>query len=94
MMDRDAVGATVRRGYVQAPSCVPVFKESWELDEKNTVFMKAFIDGIDSTPRSEIARFMEVDGPRDDKPHSRSITNAICMQSHMNRNSSRQRVAP
>jgi len=42
---------------------VPATKESWELDKLNTMFTRAFIDAIESTPRSEIAGFMGIDAP-------------------------------
>lgn len=50
----------LRCGYAQALLGNPVIKESWELDKRNTMFTKAFIEAIESTPRSELAGFMGV----------------------------------
>lgn len=59
----DAEVWQLRCGYAQALLDNPVIKESWELDKRNTMFTKAFIEAIESTPHSKLAGFMGVDEP-------------------------------
>jgi len=56
----------LRCGYAQAILGNPLFKESWDLDKRNTMFTKAFIEAIESAPRSELAGFMGVGEPSGD----------------------------
>ena len=48
----------LRCGYAKAILDNTVFRESWELDKKNSMFTKAFIESIDSTLKPEISGFL------------------------------------
>ena len=50
----------LRRGYAKAILDNSVFRESWELDKKNSMFTKGFIESIDSTLNPEIVGFLGV----------------------------------
>ena len=54
----------LRCGYAQGLLDNPVIKESWELDKRNTMFTRAFIEAVESTPRKALAGFMGVDEPK------------------------------
>jgi hypothetical protein len=55
----------LRCGYAKAILDNPVFRESWELDKKNSMFTKAFIESIDSTLNPEISGFLGVGSIRE-----------------------------
>ncbi len=48
----------LRCGYAKAILDNPVFRESWELDKKNSMFTDAFIESIDRTLNPEISGFL------------------------------------
>jgi hypothetical protein len=50
----------LRRGYAKAILDNSVFREGWELDKKNSMFTKDFIESIDSTLNPEIVGFLGV----------------------------------
>jgi hypothetical protein len=50
----------LRRGYTKAILDNSVIGESWELDKKNSMFTKDFIESIDSTLNPEIVGFLGV----------------------------------
>ena len=55
----------LRCGYAKAILDNPVFRESWELDKKNSMFTKAFIESIDSTLNPEISGFLGIGSIRE-----------------------------
>ena len=55
----------LRCGYAKAILDNPFFRESWELDKKNSMFTKAFIESIDSTLNPEISGFLGVGSIRE-----------------------------
>jgi hypothetical protein len=55
----------LRCGYAKAILDNPVFRESWELDKKNSMFTKAFIESIDSTLKPEISGFLGIGAIRE-----------------------------
>ena len=50
----------LRRGYARAILGNPIARESWELDKKNSMFTKSFVESIDSAIRPADFEFMGV----------------------------------
>jgi len=56
----DAEVWQLRRGYAKAILENTLFKEFWEMDKKNSMFTKMFIDSIDNTSATEFTGFMGI----------------------------------